>query len=322
MGFFDRLFGKNKQQAGKKDSIFSEFSSNPNEIEQLNVAAELQKRKTMRRQERELRRETLFAVVRDCISQNKLFNQGYKFKVLSIDSHGKQFIVLIDLSVASLQDKGPSGLLMIEDRLARAALAKGISIQAVYWRYFAHSLATKRNTASNTGINATPVVTGASTNVEHTQPIQNTPAVTPTHTPPTTIKRDLSSSNSKPVLPAQQEFAATQPGFAKSGAGAASAFPNTQVMTSESDAAAQLEAEELAAFKQALAKAKGQKIEPQENINANQAPIAQTNANATSTPTGTTGSDNLLLTGYEDTEQAFDEEDVAALSKTQYGGLE
>lgn len=307
MGFFDRLFGKSKQQTVRDDSIFSDFASNPNEIEKLNVAAELQKRKTIRRQERELRRETLFGVVRDCISQNKLFNQGYKFKVLSIDSHGKQFIVLIDLSVASLQDKGPSGLLMIEDRLARAALAKGISIQAVYWRYFAHSLATKRDTASSASVN--PVAAGASTTT--TEPVQNTPAEASPQVAPTTIKRDLSSLSSKPVLPARQEFAATQPGFAKSG-GVAAAFPNTQVMTSESDAAAQLEAEELAAFKQALARAKGQKGEQQESIHQ----VEPTTPAITPVETN-----NLLLTGYEDTEQAFDEEDMDALSKTQYGGL-
>lgn len=288
MSFFDWLFGKNSRQTPKQDSIFSEFASNPKEIEKLNVAAELQKRNALRRKEREQRRETLFGVVRDCISNNKLFEQGYKFKVLSIDSHGRQFIVLIDLSVASIQDKGPSGLLMIEERIARAALQKSISVQAVYWRYFAHSLtATTRRTPP---------------------PPRETPAAQ-TPQPP-------AAQQPQPATPLQQQTvqqpapvaaAHAQPAAAAVPSVAPSAFPSTQIMGS-AHTDEQFGEDELLAFQQALARAKGQK-EP-EQISPLPPPVSEPETN------------NLLLTGYEDTEQAFDADDIATLSKTQYGRLE
>lgn len=291
MSFFDRLFGKRSKQTPKQDSIFSEFASNPKEIEKLNVAAELQKRNALRRKEREQRRETLFGVVRECISNNKLFEQGYKFKVLSIDSHGRQFIVLIDLSVASIQDKGPSGLLMIEERIARAALQKNISVQAVYWRYFAHSLSasTRRPAPSHT----TQPIAAEQASPQPQPPVQAAPTPAPT-LPPTPAPTPTAPP------PAVSPTAATP-------SATPSVFPSTQIMTS-GHPQEQFGEDELLAFQQALARAKGQK-EPEKVT-----PLP--------TPTPEPEDNNLLLTGYEDTEQAFDADDIATLSKTQYGRLE
>lgn len=300
MSFFDWLFGKSSKQAPKQDSIFSEFASSPKEIEKLNVAAELQKRNALRRKEREQRRETLFGVVRECISTNKLFEQGYKFKVLSIDSHGRQFIVLIDLSVASIQDKGPSGLLMIEERIARAALEKNISVQAVYWRYFAHSLAsTTRRAASPSA-----------------QPEQAPQAVAPAQpqaaVTPAAHAAGAAAPAQPPAFPPAAAAPARPPATAAPAApvppaAAPSAFPSTQIMASAQEADEQFGADELLAFQRALARAKGQKEPDQVSLPAPPPPAAD---------------NNLLLTGYEDTEQAFDADDIATLSKTQYGRLE
>lgn len=304
MSFFDWLFGKSSKQAPQQDSIFSEFASNPKEIEKLNVAAELQKRNALRRKEREQRRENLFGIVRECISSNKLFEQGYKFKVLSIDSHGRQFIVLIDLSVASIQDKGPSGLLMIEERIARAALEKSISVQAVYWRYFAHSLATTTRRAAPPPVQQQPMQTQQSA-----APTQPQAAV-----PPAAHAAGAAAPVQPPAFPPAAAAPITPPAAAAAPAApvppaaAPSAFPSTQIMASAQEAdEEEFGADELLAFQRALARAKGQKEPDQVTLPTTPSPAAD---------------NNLLLTGYEDTEQAFDADDIATLSQTQYGRLD
>ena len=51
-----------------------------------------------RKGERMARRELLYAVVRQAMMRAGVLSSGYKFKVLSLDPRGHQFLVMIDLA--------------------------------------------------------------------------------------------------------------------------------------------------------------------------------------------------------------------------------
>lgn len=338
MAFMDWLFGKKKDElhASNKDSVFSEFASSPKEIEKLNVAAELQRRNTLRRREREKRRENLFSIVRTCINDNKIFDQGYKFKVLSIDSHGKQFMVLIDLSIASIQNKSPSGLLMLEERITRAAAADNISVQAVYWRYFAHSISGKRTTKP-APLGATPP--SAPVPLSAPASLSATPAVatgTATATAAAGMAAQATTTGAQTTTAAQttapaatakpaQKFEPTRP-FTES------EIPSGNAINQKLPPGAELlKEDEIRAFKNAIAAAKNKEAArkaatpPATTPTPAAAPELHTDVSdsgpATLIAPKRHASDELMMTGYEDTEQDFDTEDIANLSKTQYGEL-
>ena len=47
--------------------------------------------------QRQERRERLYAVVREAMLRSEVLASRYKFKVLSLDTHGRQFLVMVDL---------------------------------------------------------------------------------------------------------------------------------------------------------------------------------------------------------------------------------
>src|SRR5262245_18297963 len=51
-----------------------------------------------RKSERMARRELLYGVVRECMMRASVLSASYKFKVLSLDSRGRQFLVMVDLA--------------------------------------------------------------------------------------------------------------------------------------------------------------------------------------------------------------------------------
>jgi hypothetical protein len=86
-----------------------------------------------RKQERLERRELLYAVVREAMVRAGVLSSSYKFKVLSLDPRGNQFLVMVDLS------RGAGGdthrLAEIEAMIAQAAKGRyDIVVTAVYWR--------------------------------------------------------------------------------------------------------------------------------------------------------------------------------------------
>jgi hypothetical protein len=86
-----------------------------------------------RKQERLERRELLYAVVREAMVRAGVLSSSYKFKVLSLDQRGRQFMVMVDLA------QGASGdtrrLAEIEAMVAQSAKARyDILVSAVYWR--------------------------------------------------------------------------------------------------------------------------------------------------------------------------------------------
>lgn len=90
-----------------------------------------------RRTERTARREMLYTVVRECMNRAGVLSASYKFKVLSLDSRGRQFLVMVD--VPGVQLASSERLANIEAMVAQAAKARhNIGVAAVYWRQNDH----------------------------------------------------------------------------------------------------------------------------------------------------------------------------------------
>jgi hypothetical protein len=86
-----------------------------------------------RKSERMARRELLYSVVRDAMTRAGVLSSGYKFKVLSLDSKGKQFLVMVDIARNYAGD--PGHLSEIEAMIGQAAKARhDILVSSVYWR--------------------------------------------------------------------------------------------------------------------------------------------------------------------------------------------
>jgi hypothetical protein len=90
-----------------------------------------------RKNERMVRRELLYTVVRDAMMRAGVLSASYKFKVLSLDARGRQFLVMVDLA----RDYGgeTSRLAEIEAMIAQGAKSRhDILVTAVYWRMNEH----------------------------------------------------------------------------------------------------------------------------------------------------------------------------------------
>ena len=85
------------------------------------------------RSERTQRRELLYAVVREAMMRAAVLSAGYKFKVLSLDQRGQQFMVMVDLG----REYGGETVRLsaIEALIVQTAHTRfGIGVTAVYWR--------------------------------------------------------------------------------------------------------------------------------------------------------------------------------------------
>lgn len=90
-----------------------------------------------RKHERMARRELLYAVVRECMANAGVVSVSYKFKVLSLDARGRQFLVMLDVSRDYASDA--TRLAEIEAMVAQAAKSRyDIVVTAVYWRINDH----------------------------------------------------------------------------------------------------------------------------------------------------------------------------------------
>jgi len=90
-----------------------------------------------RKNERMARRELLYSVVREAMTRAGVLSASYKFKVLSLDSRGRQFLVMVDLA----RDYGgeTARLAEIEALVAQGAKTRyDIVVTAVYWRMHEH----------------------------------------------------------------------------------------------------------------------------------------------------------------------------------------
>jgi hypothetical protein len=90
-----------------------------------------------RKGERMARRELLYGVVRESMVRAGVLSSSYKFKVLSLDARGRQFLVMVDLSHGAGGETGR--LAEIEALIAQGAKSRyDILVTAVYWRSNEH----------------------------------------------------------------------------------------------------------------------------------------------------------------------------------------
>lgn len=85
------------------------------------------------RNERMERREALYMVVRDAMVRAGVLSASYKFKVLALDPRGGQFLVMMDLA----REYGSEAVRLseIESLIAQTAKTRHeITVTAVYWR--------------------------------------------------------------------------------------------------------------------------------------------------------------------------------------------
>ncbi len=90
-----------------------------------------------RRTERMERRELLYAVVRESMTGAGMLSSSYKFKVLSLDSRGRQYLIMMDMARQNVSDA--ARLSDIETHIAKIAKTRhDILVTAVYWRVNEH----------------------------------------------------------------------------------------------------------------------------------------------------------------------------------------
>lgn len=104
-----------------------------------------------RKHERLERRELLYAVVRESMTRAGLLSTSYKFKVLSLDSRGRQYLIMMDMARQNVGD--PQRLADMESHIAKVAKSRhDILVTAVYWRVNEHVTA---GLARSSGLAAT-----------------------------------------------------------------------------------------------------------------------------------------------------------------------
>jgi hypothetical protein len=85
------------------------------------------------KQQRQDRRDHLYSVVRDVMLRNEVLASHYKFKVLSLDTQGRQFLVMVDL--LGEQNLRPEQLAGIETMISNTAAQRyALQVKSVYWR--------------------------------------------------------------------------------------------------------------------------------------------------------------------------------------------
>ena len=86
-----------------------------------------------RRNERLERRELLYGVVRESMTAAGVLSSTYKFKVLSLDSSGRKYLIMVDMPRDFLS--GIAHFTEAEGAIARSAKDRyDILVTAVYWR--------------------------------------------------------------------------------------------------------------------------------------------------------------------------------------------
>ena len=86
-----------------------------------------------RKAKRQIRREQLYLAIRQAMTRSGVLAASFKFKVLSLDQRGDQFLVMIDLHPSlGLQEEK---VLQSEALIMQIAKAQfGMLVSAVYWR--------------------------------------------------------------------------------------------------------------------------------------------------------------------------------------------
>ena len=136
MSFFNRFFQKPPQLAKTSGSQQARILDDTKKIEvplkqagMFGIGAPEGERKN----QRYVRREQMYVAIREAMTRAGVLSASYKFKVLSLDQAGSEFLVMMDLERVS-GDSLP-GLAAIETLIAQNAETRfHIHVPAVYWR--------------------------------------------------------------------------------------------------------------------------------------------------------------------------------------------
>lgn len=111
---------------------------------------------TTAKQQRAANREQLFGVVRENMIRAGVLSSTYKFKVLTLDPAGQQFIVMVDWQPGAAHTDGAihQTLEMGLQQLAQERL--GFRIKAVYWRHTGGEVPRPTATAATPAAAPTP----------------------------------------------------------------------------------------------------------------------------------------------------------------------
>ncbi len=86
-----------------------------------------------RKAERSEHREQLYAVVREAMTRAGVLSSSYKFKVLSLDSRGSNFLIMMDLVSSAAEES--SRLAEIEALVMHNSKVRhNLIVAAMYWR--------------------------------------------------------------------------------------------------------------------------------------------------------------------------------------------
>ena len=115
-----------------------------------------------RKSERLQRRELLYGIVRECMTASGMLSSTYKFKVLSLDSSGRQYLIMIDVPRQYMTD--PEHFVNMAGAIARSAKERfEMLVTAVYWRV-------------NDMVSARPSAPATTQAAAHRAPLQTIPA--------------------------------------------------------------------------------------------------------------------------------------------------
>lgn len=141
MSLFDQLFSKKNASAARKapDTMsmpqadatvpMMPYSRRASDAEKLPSAEGISSRKTLRLE----RRELLYSDIRESMARAGILSASYKFKVLSLDPQGRQYMVMMDLAQEAMVEM--ARLAEIETQIAQTAKSHhDILVTAVYWR--------------------------------------------------------------------------------------------------------------------------------------------------------------------------------------------
>lgn len=125
-----------------------------------------------RKNERLERRELIYGVVRDSMTRAGVLAASYKFKVLSLDAGGHQYLIMVDLANQSAGNTGR--LAEIEATMAQAAkMRHNILVSAVYWRV---------NETVTSGLSQSHQA--STSQLQKTEPTSRSEPQSPSHLPP------------------------------------------------------------------------------------------------------------------------------------------
>lgn len=122
---------RSRIRLGRGSPTATRDKTKPSEADRLAVDSTCSSEQ--RKLQRHARREQLYRAVREAFTHAGVLSATYRFKVLSLDQSGKQFMVMVDIEPSF--DHRAQTLAAIEARVAQTAKTRyEIRVTSVYWR--------------------------------------------------------------------------------------------------------------------------------------------------------------------------------------------